>query len=120
MVKKTLVLGVSLDPKRHSYRTVAALADEGFPVVAIGNREGVIDGVRVETGMPVHSGIHTVTMYLSPVNQRAYYEYILQIKPQRLIFNKKTENEVLMESAMNAGIEVVEGCTLAMIAKGTF
>ena len=36
--------------------------------------------------------IHTVTLYLNSVRQRDYYDYIISLKPQRVIFNPGTEN----------------------------
>lgn len=116
----TLVLGVSLNPKRHSYRTVAALNDEGNAVVAIGPKEGEIDSIPVHTGLPELPKVHTITLYLKPERQEAYIDYILKIKPLRLIFNKKTYNPTLWEAAKARGIRVMEDCTLVMIAKGVF
>ena len=97
-----------------------ALRNHSFPVKAIGLRKGEIGDVVVQTGFPELTGVHTVSLYIGPDHQEPYLDYILSLRPKRLIFNKKTYNKSLMEMAMEAGIEVVEDCTLVMIAKGTY
>ncbi|MBV6425858.1 MAG: hypothetical protein KIPDCIKN_00344 [Haliscomenobacter sp.] len=114
--KKTLVLGASANPDRVSYEAVARLRNKGIEVVAIGQREGEIFGVPVLTGRPVLPDIDTVTLYLNPDRQKAYYEYILSLKPRRVIFNPGTENAELIRKAREAGIEPLIACTLVMLA----
>lgn len=116
----TLILGVSLNPTRHSYRTVAALVEDGYPVVAIGSRAGQISGVTVHTDWPEKLKVHTVSLYLTPERQEPFIELLLAMKPQRIIFNKKTFNEKLRDLALARGIQVLEDCTLVMLVKGTY
>lgn len=120
MPETTVVIGVSLNPVRHSYRTVAALHDLGHHVIALGSVAGEICGVKVQTGLPEVRKVHTVTMYLKPERQQPYVDYILAMKPARLIFNKKTFNQELWDVARARGIHVMEACTLVMIAKGIY
>jgi hypothetical protein len=42
------------------------------------------------------------------------------MKPQRIIFNKKTFNEKLRDLALAQGIQVMDACTLVMLVKGTY
>lgn len=120
MKEITLVLGVSLNPQRHSYRTVASLAKEGFNVMALGSGDGEISGITVQKGKPKLPGIHTISLYLKPERQDEYLDYILALNPQRIIFNKKTYNPTLWEAAKEKGIRVMEDCTLVMLAKGVY
>ena len=120
MQRITLVIGASLNPLRHSYRTVSYLRSEGYPVAAIGPREGEIDGIQVQTGLPGLKRVHTVSLYLKPERQEPYIDYILSLHPRRIIFNKKTFNKALADKALAEGIAVMEDCTLVMIAKGTY
>ena len=64
--------------------------------------------------------IDTVTLYLNPVNQKEYYDYILSLKPQRIIFNPGAENEELAELATKKGILPVEACTLVMLSTNQY
>ena len=90
------------------------------PVVAVGLREGEINGVRIEKPFSKFDEIHTVTLYVGPKNLPVYYDYILGLKPKRVIFNPGTESPEFAEILSAAGIEVVYGCTLIMIANNHY
>jgi uncharacterized protein len=64
--------------------------------------------------------IDTVTLYLNPTNQKPYYDYILSLKPKRIIFNPGTENTELERRAAIEGINVLESCTLVMLGTGQY
>ncbi|MCB9081348.1 MAG: CoA-binding protein [Lewinellaceae bacterium] len=115
-MKKTLVLGASPNSSRVSFDAVLRLQRAGHPVVAIGARPGEILGTPIITGQPPIEDIHTVTLYLNAERQREYYDYILQLKPQRLIFNPGTENPELSRLAREAGIATEIACTLVMLS----
>ena len=118
--KKTVVLGASDNPSRYSYLAVKKLRANQHPVVAIGKRTGKVGDVDiVKDHLPVDS-VDTITLYLNPTNQREYYDYILELAPNRIIFNPGTENEELMKRAKENGIEPVVGCTLVMLSTGMF
>lgn len=120
MSKSTLVIGASLKESRYSNICVRTLVSGRFPVTAIGLREGFIDEIPVHAGFPEFNDIHTVTLYLNPQNQKSWYDYILKLNPERVVFNPGTENEQFEDVLTNAGIEVVEGCTIVMVNSGTF
>lgn len=119
-VKHTLVLGASLNPSRYSNICIHDLIEAGFTVSAVGLREGIVSGVKIEKGMPQYDDIHTITLYLGPGNQPQYYEYIIGLNPKRLIFNPGTWNEDLADLAAKAGIRVESRCTLMMISAGNY
>ncbi len=114
--KKTLVIGASDNPGRYSYLAVKKLLEHGHEVIAIGKKEGQIDTVKIETGLPQLKDIDTVTLYINPMHQAAYYDYILSLKPQRLIFNPGTENNELSSLAIKNNIQPLEACTLVMLS----
>jgi uncharacterized protein len=118
--KKTVVLGASPNPARYSYLAVNRLTTHNHPVVAIGKRTGKIGPVEIQTDHEPIEQVDTVTLYLNPQNQREYYDYILSLKPRRIIFNPGTENDELETRAKEAGIETVEGCTLVMLGIGNY
>lgn len=118
--KKTLVLGASDNPARYSYLAINKLAAHGHPVVAIGKKNGLVGDVQIEKDHLPIAGVDTVTLYLNPMNQREYFDYILDLKPKRIIFNPGTENEQLISKAKENGIEPVIGCTLVMLSVGTY
>ena len=120
MRKKTLVLGASANPERFSYMAVRKLKYGNIPVVAVGLREGEISGVRIEKPFPKFEDIHTITIYIGPKNLVAYYDYILGLKPKRVIFNPGTETQVFADTLISAGVEVVNACTLIMISNNQY
>lgn len=120
MTKRTLVLGGSVKPERYSNKAIRRLLSYGHPVVAIGVRAGMVGDVAIETGRPEFSAIHTVTLYLNPLNQEPYYDYIIGLNPKRVIFNPGTENMTFSKLINEAGIETVEHCTLVMLDAGIF
>ena len=119
-VKKTLVLGASENPGRYSNMAIKRLLMHGHQVVAVGRKDGIAHGVDIHPGLPEHEEIDTVTMYLNPHNQIPYYDYILSLKPRRLIFNPGSENPELEELAIDKGIQVLEACTLVMLGTGQY
>lgn len=119
-MKKTVVLGASDNPSRYSFLAVERLREKGHPVVAVGKREGKIKDTLILTGEPLVNDVDTVTLYLNPVLQVAAYDYILGLKPRRVIFNPGTENDELEEILRSKGIESVEACTLVMLAAGMY
>jgi predicted CoA-binding protein len=118
--KKTVVLGASDNPARYSYLAINKLSNYGHPVVAIGKKSGKVGDVQIEKDHLPVTEVDTVTLYLNPMNQREYIDYILDLKPKRIIFNPGTENEQLITKAKENGIEPVIGCTLVMLSVGTY
>jgi uncharacterized protein len=120
MGKITLVLGASPDPNRYSNLAVKRLVSLGIPVIAVGKRKGIIAGVGIEPHQPQHNDIQTVTLYMNADVQKQYIEYILSLRPERIIFNPGTEHPEFEKTAADKGIEVVRGCTLVMLSAGTY
>jgi uncharacterized protein len=121
MEKTTVVLGASPKPERYSYKAVISLRQRGIPVVAIGLRESSIHDVMIRTGMPDDAGsVQTVALYLGPRNQPPYYDYIIGLKPERIIFNPGTWNPDLASLAAKNGIAVIDECMLVMLGCGTY
>lgn len=118
--KKTLVIGASLKPERYSNMAIKKLTNHGYEVVAIGLRNGIVNGVEIMTDKPAFEDIHTVTMYINPDHQVEFIDYILSLKPKRIIFNPGTENPEFENLAKQNGIEVLENCTLVMLNSGIF
>ena len=120
MPKKTLVLGASENPARYSYLAIRRLLAHQHPVVAVGKRQGVLNGVTIEKEKKDWSDVDTVTLYLNPQNQKQYYDYLMLLKPRRIIFNPGTENEELYALAKKNGIQVQEACTLVLLSTGQY
>lgn len=118
--KKTLVLGASDNPSRYSYLAIKSLRFKGHPVEAIGLKNAEVEGVQIHIDRPAFEDIDTVTLYLSAERQRAYYDYILSLKPKRIIFNPGAENDELYDLAQANQIYPQEACTLVMLSTGQY
>lgn len=118
--KKTLVLGASDNPSRYSYLAIQKLRRNGHPVKAIGRRSTTVDDVVITTTKEQIDDIDTVTLYLNPLHQSEYYDYILSLKPKRIIFNPGAENEELVVLARQNNIQPIEACTLVLLSTGQY
>ncbi|MCG8306067.1 MAG: CoA-binding protein [Cytophagales bacterium] len=121
-MKKTVVIGASPESSRYSNLAGRMLDNAGFEFVPVGIREGKILGKRILNlkEKPAVEDVHTVTIYLSPSNQKEWYCYILDLKPKRIIFNPGTENPELAKLANLRGIETENACNLVLIQTGQF
>jgi predicted CoA-binding protein len=118
--KKTLVIGASYNPSRYSFLAIKKLKAKGHTVVAIGKKNTMVEGVVIDIDMKPFTAVDTITLYLNPLHQQAYYNYILSLKPRRIIFNPGTENEELKRLTEINGIETIYACTLVMLSAGTY
>lgn len=118
--KKTLVLGASDNPSRYSFLAIKKLRRYGHPVEAIGKKVGQVDDVLIKKEKENLSGIDTVTLYLNPLHQQQYYDYIVSLHPRRIIFNPGAENEELASLAKQNGIQPIEACTLVMLSTNQY
>lgn len=120
-MKRTLVLGASPNPQRYSYKAVLSLLKKGHPVFPVGLRKGEISGHKILTTPQAVEDIDTVTLYVGPQNQPGYYDYIInKIQPKRIIFNPGTENEELINLAIENNISVEIVCTLVLLSIGNY
>ncbi len=116
MSKNTLVIGASTNPERYSFKAANALMSHGHEVCLLGLRDGDINGVSIEKEQIDYDDIHTVTLYVGPRHQASYKDYIIGLKPERVIFNPGTENRELQSQLSAAGIFWEEACTLVLLS----
>jgi len=120
MEKRTLVLGASLKPNRYSNYAIQRLVANHYGVVAFGIKKGEVNGVKIDTELKIYQDLHTVTIYLNPKRQKEYYEYIVSLKPQRVIFNPGTENPELYDILKSNNISFEASCTLVLLATNQY
>lgn len=120
MNKKTLVLGASTNPTRYSFLAMNRLVQHNHEVVAIGLKNGEVEGIVIEKEKIPFKDIHTVTLYLNPIRQKEYYNYILSLKPKRVIFNPGTENPEFYALLKENHIEFEVACTLVLLGTNQF
>ncbi|WP_341216082.1 CoA-binding protein [uncultured Wocania sp.] len=120
MNKKTLVLGASLKPNRYSNFVIRKLINNGYEVVAFGLKKGEVSGVNIDIELKQYKNIDTVTLYLNPKRQVAYYDYIVSLKPKRVIFNPGTENPEFYNILKENRIEFEVACSLVLLSTNQY
>jgi len=119
---KTLIVGASEHSFRYSNMAAHLLEDHNQEFEMLGKRGGkLLDReILMINDRPSLKEVHTITLYINPTNQVDIYDYLLSLKPSRMIFNPGTENYELASLATSQQIEVVEACTLVMLRTGQY
>jgi uncharacterized protein len=120
--RKTVILGATENRTRYAYVAAEMFAERKIPFVPVGIKKGEVFGEKILDlkDKPEIVGVHTITLYIGPHNQVEWYDYIISLKPKRIIFNPGTENPELMELAEKNGIQVCRACNLVLLSTGQF
>lgn len=114
--KPTVVIGASPNADRYSYKATVSLQNHQHTVYPIGIKKGFINELEIINTKPELLNIDTITLYIGPENQPEWYDYIVSLKPKRIIFNPGTENSELIAIAQTNGIETEIACTLVLLS----
>jgi uncharacterized protein len=119
-MKKTLIIGASNNPERYAYKAAERLLDHGHAIELLGLRPDVIFNQTIDTDRKIYKDIDTVTLYVGPKNQPTYYDYVVSLKPNRVIFNPGTENPEFEMILDKNGIAYEEACTLVLLGTNQY
>ena len=121
-VKKTAIIGATPNPSRYAYTAARMLTDHGHLIVPIGIKQGSVMGEEILNlkEMPALADIDTITLYIGPQHQPEWYDYLLSLRPRRIIFNPGTENSEFQQKVKAEGIEPIIACTLVMLRTGAY
>jgi predicted CoA-binding protein len=115
------VLGASPKPERHSHRAVERLQAAGYDVIPVRPAQEEILGLPcVDSLAAIDRPVDTVTVYVSAERSAELAGSIAEAGPRRVIFNPGAENPALAARLREAGVEVLEACTLVLLASGRF
>lgn len=117
---KTLIIGASSNPERYSYKAAEQLLAHGHKIELLGLRADTVFGQIIDTEKILYSDIDTVTLYIGAARQSVYYDYVVSLKPRRVIFNPGTENDAFYDILQSNGIAVEVACTLVLLATGQY
>ncbi len=119
--KITLVLGASTKPGRYALLAAEKLQSKGIEIELLGKKEGKVGNIEIKTNIEeISTKIDTVTVYLGKNNQIEYEDFLIKMRPNRVIFNPGSENFILQEKLKAQGTEVLEACTLVMLSTGQY
>ncbi len=117
---KTLIVGASTHPGRYAYLAANRLLSYGHEIVLLGKENGAVAGYPILHGKPELEAIDTITLYINPTRQPELYDYMLSLKPRRIIFNPGTENSEFEKMAEEQGVIALQACTLVMLGTGQY
>lgn len=122
MSKKTVIIGATTNPSRYAFIAANLLHSYGHEIVPVGIKRGIVEGKEILPiqQKPAVPDVDTVTLYIGPQHQPEWYDYILSLKPKRIIFNPGTENDEFEKRATASGVETLEACTLVMLRTGQY
>jgi predicted CoA-binding protein len=118
--KKTLVLGAIAKPEKYAFKAITLLVEKGHSVLAIGQNAGEVAGIKIQTKAIPLKNIDTITLYLNPARQKDYYNYIVETKPKRVLFNPGTENPELYQLLELNNIKSEVACTLVLLTTNRY
>ncbi len=121
-VKKTIVLGATTNAARYAYQAAWMLMKKKYEMVPVGIKTGAVFGIEILnlSEKPIIEEVDTITIYIGQKNQIEWHDYILSLKPKRIIFNPGAENSKLEMLAQKEGIETLNACTLVMLSVGNY
>jgi uncharacterized protein len=121
-MKKTLIVGATNNSSRYAYLAAQMLSEYGHEIVPLGIKPGEVVGKKILNirEKPAVPDVDTITLYIGPARQPEWYDYLLGLKPKRIIFNPGTENEEFEKKATAHGIEALEACTLVLLRSNQF
>ena len=114
--KSFLVIGASSRQTRYANLAIKRLTESGQQIIAIGRSGGEICGIQIQNTFPDNIRPDIVLMYLSKANQKQYENILIELKPEKIIFNPGAENREFAEKLKNNGTQVVESCALVMMS----
>lgn len=121
-MKKTVIVGATPNPSRYAFLAARDLTHHEHEIIPLGIKKGEVLGKPILNifEKPPISDVDTVTLYIGPQHQPEWYDYLIGLKPKRIIFNPGTENPEFEKMAEEKGIETLEACTLVMLRTGQY
>jgi predicted CoA-binding protein len=120
-MKTVAVVGASPKPARYAHRALRMLLEHGFTPVPVSRSGTDVLGLKGYASLrDIPDPVDTVTVYLSPERQVSVVQDILAVRPRRVIFNPGAENASAADALTRQGIDVIEACTLVLLATGQF
>jgi uncharacterized protein len=121
-MKKTVIVGATDNPGRYAFSAASMLKSRGHEIVLLGIKKGTVMGTEIQDirAMPQIDDVDTITLYIGPQRQPEWYEYLIGLKPKRIIFNPGTENSEFDKLAREHGIETGRYCTLVLLSTNQY
>lgn len=118
---RVAVLGASPDEERYSFKAVKMLGEHGHTPIPVHPKGHEVLGITAVKSLDdIKEPVDTLTMYVGPKVSDGELDRILKLNPRRVVFNPGAENSDLAGKLKDAGIEVIEACTLVLLQTKQF
>ena len=116
-----VVLGASPKQTRYSNQAVRLLKDKNFRVIPVHPKVKRIEQIPTVPDLDrIDEPVHTLTLYVGAVRLRPMIESIIQLKPERVIFNPGSESRDLENRLADQRIPYSHACTLVLLRTNQF
>lgn len=121
-MKKTVIVGATTNRGRYAHIAAEMLVEYGNEIVPIGIKKGEVLGKEILDirSKPMIEDVDTITLYIGPVHQPEWYDYLISLRPKRIIFNPGTENRAFEKLIREKEIEALEACTLVLLRSNQY
>jgi len=120
--RRVLIVGATPNNSRYAYLAAKMFSEREFDFVPIGIKKGEVFGKSILNlrDKPKLENIDTITLYIGLDHQEEWIDYLLELKPNRIIFNPGAENPDFAKKVRANGVEVLNACNLVMLSTGQF
>lgn len=120
--KNIVILGISKNPERYSFKAMNKLLDSGYTnITGINPAAPNLEKINIAKSIDeINEPIDTLTVYISKNKLDDFTTSILNKNPKRVILNPGTENDSFEKAAKEKGIDVMRACTLVLLSTGEF
>ena len=73
-----------------------------------------------ETGLKPQENIHTVSLYIRPILQEEYFDFVISLEPKRVLFNPGTENHRFNKLLDEKNIYWENSCSLVLLSTNQY
>ena len=116
-----VILGATHKPDRYANKAQRELMMRGYRVIPVHPKLKEIEGISVVNNLSdINEPVHTLTLYVGTARSSELIDAIIQLNPQRVIFNPGTESALLETRLPQQGIDAIQGCTLVMLRTNQF
>jgi len=121
MKQTVAILGASSNPERYAYKAFQSLVNHGHLPLLVNPKLMELEGARIYSSLKdIDIHVHTVTVYVSANISNEIKNELIQMRPDRVIFNPGSENPSLQAELAKACIPVMEACTLVLLSTEQF
>lgn len=118
---KVVILGASENPDRFAYKAMELLIQKKHEVILVNPKLKKVNQALVLADLDqVKEQVNTLTMYVNAKISSEIIQKIINLNPARIIFNPGAENSEIEPRLKQAGIQIVNACTLVMLNTGKF